>query len=87
MFHKVRSVQPLPDYLLLVRFQDSTQKRYDVKPLFTKWPVFQSLQKVPGLYQQVRVEPGGYAVAWNDDIDLSCDELWENGNTVEGDVA
>ncbi len=21
----------------------------------------------------------GYGISWNDEIDLSCDELWENG--------
>ena len=22
---------------------------------------------------------GEYGISWNDEIDLSCDELWENG--------
>lgn len=25
------------------------------------------------------VDEAGYGVIWNDDIDLSCDEFWENG--------
>ncbi len=24
---------------------------------------------------------GGYGIIWNDDLDLSCDELFENGKT------
>lgn len=31
----------------------------------------------------VEVDAGGYGIIWNDDIDLSCDELFENGETVE----
>ena len=27
----------------------------------------------------VEVDNGGYGISWNDDIDLSCDELFENG--------
>jgi hypothetical protein len=31
------------------------------------------------------VEPGGYAVAWNSEIDISEYELWQNGEeTSEG---
>ena len=26
---------------------------------------------------------GGYGIIWNDDLDLSCDELWEHGIQIE----
>ena len=79
MFHKVKSITSLPNLCLLVEFQDGSTKKYDVKPLFKKWPVFQALDYVPGLFEQVRVDAGGYGVSWNDDIDLACDELYHNG--------
>ena len=79
LFHKVKSVSPLADYRLLVHFQDGAQKHYDIKPLFKKWPPFTSLQTIKGLFPLVMVEPGGYAVSWNDDLDLACDELYFNG--------
>lgn len=28
------------------------------------------------------VGQGGYGIVWNDELDLSCDELWENGVEV-----
>ena len=28
------------------------------------------------------MDVGGYGIIWNDDLDLSCDELWENGEQV-----
>ncbi|MCD8200692.1 MAG: DUF2442 domain-containing protein [Clostridia bacterium] len=31
-----------------------------------------------GVYADV----GGFGIVWNDDIDLSCDELWDNGVIV-----
>lgn len=31
----------------------------------------------------VSADIGGYGIVWNDDLDLSCDELWENGVQVE----
>ena len=35
------------------------------------------------LFSSVMVDQGGYGVIWNDDIDISCDELWANGETVD----
>lgn len=79
MFHRVKAVEPLPDMNLRVTFLDGDVKRYDVKPLLAVWEPFQSLAQVRGLFEQVRVDLGGYGISWNDEIDLSCDELWENG--------
>ena len=81
MFHKVKSVVPLADGMLLVQFAEGVSKRYDIKPLCTKWPVFQALHD-PRLFQDVQVDPGGYGISWNDAVDLSCDELFANGTPV-----
>jgi len=78
MFHKVKNVKPLDNYILEITFQDDTIKYYDVSKLFEKWNIFQSLINIKGLFEQVKVDNGGYGISWNDDIDLSCNELWEN---------
>lgn len=78
MFHKVKSVFPLDDYKLLVHFCVGVTKVYDVKPLFEWKAVFKTL-KENNLFYDVVVDVGGYGVSWNDNVDLSCDELWENG--------
>lgn len=78
-FHKVKAVEPLPDYMLSVQFEDGESKRYDVKPLFSKWDAFKSLQSIEGLFEQVKVDIGGYGIIWNEYIDLSCDELYYGG--------
>lgn len=83
MFHKIKSVAPLPDYKLSVQFSEGTTKIYDVKPLFKKIPVFHSLFENAEEFTCVAVDVGGYGIVWNDDLDLSCDELWENGVIVE----
>jgi hypothetical protein len=28
------------------------------------------------LFEQVKVDSGGFGISWNDDIDLSCNELY-----------
>jgi hypothetical protein len=82
MFSKVKAVQPLPDYSLLVDFVTGEKKQYNVRPLFEKWEPFKALVFTKGLFDQVRVDAGGYGISWNDDIDLSCNELYENGTRV-----
>ena len=83
MFHKVKNVNALPDFRLSVQFSEGVTKIYDVKPLFSKRAPFKSLEKSPELFASVEVDKGGYGIVWNDDIDLSCDELYENGLTVK----
>ncbi|MBR0482445.1 MAG: DUF2442 domain-containing protein [Firmicutes bacterium] len=83
MFHKVKAVNTLSEYLLSVSFSEGITKIYDVKPLFELWPSFVALKNDPNLFASVEVDQGGYGIIWNDDIDLSCDELFENGKTVK----
>ena len=83
MFHKIKAVNALPDYQLSVQFAEGVTKIYDVKPLFCKWETFKALENAPELFADVKVDIGGYGIIWNDDLDLSCDELFENGNTVK----
>ena len=66
-------------YILLATFEDGTVKTYDVSPLFNEIEIFNTLKEVPHLFEQVKVDVGGYGISWNDEIDLSCDELWDNG--------
>ena len=82
MFHRVRSTTPLPEYTLLVCFENGEKKIYDVGQLFEKWEAFKALAITEGLFRQVKVDAGGYGVSWNDDIDLSCDELYRGGRSV-----
>lgn len=83
MFHKVKAVSALDDYKLMVQFVEGITKIYDLKPLIKEVPVFKSLEDIPELYETVEVDSGGYGIIWNDDLDLSCDELFENGNRVK----
>ncbi|MCD8049038.1 MAG: DUF2442 domain-containing protein [Clostridia bacterium] len=53
-----------------------------MQPLFDIWEDFKTLKTVDGLFELVRVDAGGYGICWNEDNDLACDELWENGECV-----
>ena len=83
MFHKVKTVSALSDFELRVQFSEGITKIYDVKPLFDQLAVFRYLVDHPEEFYDVVVDVGGYGIVWNDDLDLSCDELWERGRPVE----
>ncbi len=79
-YPKIKSVLALDDHTLVVEFDNKEKKKYDVTPLLSK-KMFAPL-KNPALFKAVKVEQGGYAVAWNNEIDISEYELWKHGRPI-----
>lgn len=79
MFVKITSIATLPDYVLLVGFATGEYKQFDLKPIIGKYPPFKSLKEIEGLYEQVKIDIGGYGLVWNDDLDISADGIYEKG--------
>ena len=77
---RIKSVLPVGDDRLRVRFDNDVEKIYDCAPLLSQ-PQF-ALLKNPALFRGVKVDSGGYGISWNDDMDLSEYELWTNGRTI-----
>ena len=75
---KVKSVKPLENLWIAVIFENGIEKIYDVKQLFNNFEIYKELEKEE-LFKLVKVDCGGYAISWNDEIDISEVELWENG--------
>lgn len=74
----IKAVKPINDMNLIVSFDGEIIKKYDVKRLFDKFPIFKELQNNK-LFENVQIEVGGIAVVWNEEIDLSRYEIWNNG--------
>lgn len=81
MFHKIASIYPLEEMHLLAFFADGRARLYDMTPLVKKRAAFKPLEK-ESVFHHVRVDAGGYGISWNDDIDLSSNEIYENGIPV-----
>lgn len=79
-YPKIRSVKAIDDHTLLVEFNNRQMKKYDVSPLLQR-EMFLPL-KNPAFFKAVKVEQGGYAVVWNNNIDISEYELWINGQKL-----
>lgn len=77
IYPRIETVRTLPNYCLIVTFQNGIVKLYECLPLLEE-PAFAALRDKE-LFDQVAVDSDGYGVVWNDDIDLSESELWLNG--------
>jgi Protein of unknown function (DUF2442) len=83
---KIVAAHAIDDLTLIVEFSNHDRKQYNVADLLDK-PMFSPLQN-PSLFGNFQVDEGGYAIIWNDEIDLSEYELWQKGTdvvAVEGD--
>jgi hypothetical protein len=74
---QIASVQPQEGKKLLVKFINGVEKLYDCEQILGL-DVFQLLRN-EAFFKAVKVDPGGYGISWNDDVDLSEYELWTNG--------
>ena len=81
MHHIITEIYPISDYRLLAVFDNGVTKIYDVKPLFDWREVFKTL-KNNNLFDEVFVDTGGYGVVWNDQVDLSSEEIWNRGEEI-----
>ena len=79
MFHKITSLATLPNYILLVGFHDGEYKQFDLKPYIDKYPPFRALKTTNGLYEQAKIDVGGFGIIWNDELDVSAEGIYEQG--------
>ena len=78
MIRRIRTVRPLPDFLLCVSFDDGKRVVYDVKEDMGL-PGYIALRDVLGLFEQVQLYPSRTCVYWNSEIDLPSDAIYEYG--------
>ena len=76
---KIKTVAVVDQTTLLVTFDNGEVKRYNVNKLLGN-EMFSPLND-QAFFKNVKVEPGGYAIYWNEMIDISEYELWKNGTS------
>ncbi|MDZ8236337.1 MAG: DUF2442 domain-containing protein [Nostoc sp. ChiQUE01a] len=76
-YPRIHHVKAIDDTTLVIEFTNQEVKKYNVRHLLDN-PMFSPLQE-PAFFKNFQIEPGGYGIVWNEDIDLSEYELWKNG--------
>lgn len=69
----VTSVEAKEDYTLVLTFIDGKRKVYNALPLLEK-PIYAPLKNL-GFFLKAKLSCG--SVAWNDDIDIAPEHLYE----------
>lgn len=80
-FHKLTAIEPCEGFSLIGTFETGKKKLYHMDRLAKQFPVFEVLRDNP-LFGKARVDTGGYGVIWNDDLDLSSEDIWEFGRDI-----
>jgi hypothetical protein len=70
---QVRSVKPIPDFLLHLVFSNGEQRQFDMRP-YLRYPVFRRLEN-PGFFSLARIDYG--TVVWPGDIDIAPETLYD----------
>ena len=83
MITRIRSIQPLENYILFVEFDDGTKVEYDVKDDIKSLADFRVLETECGLFQNVQLDSSRTCVYWTDRIDIPSDTILEYGKPVE----
>lgn len=80
MFHKALTLTFKEKTILEIWFRDGKVKQYDVACLFDKYPQMKALTDRE-LFLSGKLA-GFYGIVWNDELDLECETVYEEGATV-----
>lgn len=78
MFYKIKEIEPLKNQILKIQFENGKIKYYAIETAIKKVKQLEPLRN-ESIFQNVKVEIGGYAAVWNDELDIACNELYING--------
>lgn len=79
MIPRIKSLIPINDYRLHVRFDDGKEVIYDVKEDIEQIQSFFELANNKELFDQVQLDQSRTCVFWTDEIDLPSDAIYEYG--------
>ena len=79
---KVEDVLPLQDMHVLVFFRNGKTRKCPLREYFEKDKRYRALLMYPALFEEVRVQAGGYGICWNEDTVISDQELYRMGEEI-----
>jgi len=70
---RVRAVEPLEAFKVLVTFEDDTKREIDLDP-YLHGPIFEPIRNDPAQFRAMRIQ--GNTVAWENGADIDPDVLY-----------
>lgn len=81
-FISVTHVAARPDYTMLLTFSNGERRIYNALPLLQK-PLYAPLRNVAFF---LTAKADGLSVAWNDELDIAPEHLYECGKPLDEDA-
>ena len=82
MHRIITEVEALENLIFKATFADGEVVSFDVRMLFDKYPVFKALENKV-LFESISIDGIGYAVTWNDELDISSDGIYLKGKHID----
>lgn len=79
MIPRIKSLEALENFVLLVTFDNGDRVLYDVKDDIQTLSDFQVLKSEYGLFKNARLDSSRTCVYWTDRVDLPSDTILEYG--------
>ena len=79
MIPRIKSIQPLDNFILLVEFDNGKKVAYDVKDVRKTLADFRVLETEYGLFRNARLDSSRTCVYWTERVDIPSDTILEYG--------
>ena len=79
MIPRIKRIQALDNFILLVEFDDGRRVSYDVKDDIKTLADFRVLESEYGLFRNVQLDTSRTCVYWTERVDLPSDTILEYG--------
>ena len=79
MIPRIKSIQPLDNFILLVEFDNGKKVAYDVKDDIKTLADFRVLETEYGLFRNARLDSSRTCVYWTERVDIPSDTILEYG--------
>lgn len=81
MIIKIKSVETLESNILNVKFTTGIQKQYNMKNLIDTKDEYRILLN-KDVFNSFKITPLGSAIEWTDEVDISAEKIWYEGEIV-----
>ena len=82
MYNRLTSISFEENLIIMAKFNDGKIVSYNIRQLYDQFPIFKELENDPLLFNNGIIAPGGCGIIFNDEIDIACEELYENGTLI-----
>lgn len=80
---KIKAIEPLPDRVLLVSFDDGRRVRFEPTEYLAGYAGYDVFSVAPGLFNQAKPDRARRCVCWTESVFLPADLIYAEGQIIE----